>query len=53
MSGGLTGVKLTKSLITLMSAISLCAVKVKEISRYEIVHKLMCREMLMCCRGQE
>ena len=53
MFGGLTGVKLTTSLITLMWAISLCAIKVKETSRYEIVHKLMCREMnhkLVCCQ---
>ena len=52
MFGGLTGVKLTTSLITLMWAISLCY-KSKETSRCEIVHKLMCREMnhkLMCCQ---
>ena len=50
---GLTGVKLTTSLITLMWTISLYAKKVKETSRYEIVHKLMYREMnhkLMCCQ---
>ena len=53
MFGGLTGVKLTTSLITLMWSISLCAIKVNETSGCEIVHKLMCREMnrkLVCCQ---
>ena len=53
MFGGLTVVKLTASLTTLMWAISLCAIKVKETSRCEIVRKLMCCEMnhkLMCCQ---
>ena len=53
MFGGLTSVKLTTSLITLMRAITLVYYKGKVTSRCQIVHKLMCHEMnhkLMCCQ---
>ena len=53
MFGGLTGVKLITSLITLIWAISLCAIKVKKTYCYETVHKFMCRKMshkLMYCQ---